>query len=81
MRGEADRAGVIGHRVEAERARVRDQRAQNPAAAWQVADLRDRRGVDARVEEALETGALLVDDAERRIAGTGQGGRGLGQLL
>ena len=78
---EADRARIVGDRLEPQRAGVGDQRAEDAAAAREGADLRRRVGVDAGVEEALERRPGLVDHAERRIAGAGQGGRGLGELL
>ncbi len=63
------------------RAGVADQRAEDAAAARERADLRRGVGVDADVEEPLEAGPGLVDHAERRIAGAGEGGRYLGELL
>ena len=78
---EADRARVIGDRLQSQRARVGDQGAEDAAAARKVADLGHLLGVDAGVDEALEPRSRRVDHAERGVTGAGQGGGRLGQLL
>ena len=76
VRGEADRARILRKVVEAQRLRVLDQRAEDPAATRKVADRGLRLRIDARDDELLERLAAGVDDAQRRIAGSGQlGGR------
>ena len=77
---EADRARVVGDRLQPQRARVGDQGAEDAAAAREVTDLGHRLGVDPGVDEALEPSSRLVDHAERRVAGAGQLGGSLGQL-
>ena len=53
--------------MQPQRAGLGDERAENPAAARQVADRRVRLGVDAGGEEALELRAAGVDHAERAV--------------
>ena len=54
---------------------------EDPASSGQVADRRVGLRVDARRQEAFETGPGLVDDAERRVAGAGELRGRLDELL
>ena len=81
VRREADRARVVGDRVQQKRFCVFDQDAKNAAPPRQCTDCGMQLGVDAGRQETLELVAGLVDDAERRIAGAGQSGSRLDQLL
>src|ERR687891_604148 len=56
------------HVGEPQRLRVPDQDAEHAAPPRGLADLRPRRLVEADGEEALELPALLVENAERRVA-------------
>ncbi len=57
---------------QAQRPRLLDQQAEHAAAARQVADRPPRLLVDAVGDEALQLVAVLVEHAERGVAGTGQ---------
>ena len=81
VRREADRARVVADRVQAQRVRVGDERAEDSAALGQVADRRPCGVVDAVGDEALEPRARPVDHAQRRVARAGQLGGQLGQPL
>jgi len=67
--------------VEAQRARVADQHAEDAAAAREVADAAVGLLVDARGEEALERLAPLVEHADRGVAGAGHVARRFEQAL
>jgi len=54
--------------VQAQRVRIADQHAEDAAPAREVADRPVRGLVDARGEEPLELGALLVEHADGRVA-------------
>ena len=56
---EADRAGVVGDRVQAQRLGVADQHAEDPAPAWELADRGVRLGVDPGGQEPLEPASPL----------------------
>jgi hypothetical protein len=51
VRREPDRAGIVAEIVQPQRLRVADQDAENPPAAWEIADRRMRLGVDAVVRK------------------------------
>ena len=78
---EADGARVLGQIVQAQRAGVGDQRAEDAASAGQVADDRPCLVVDAVRDEALEARSRRVDDAERRVPGAGDERRRLDDAL
>ena len=59
--GKPTERGSVGEVVEAQRLRILDQRAENAAAARQVADRRLRLGVDAGDDEPLERLAGRID--------------------
>ena len=80
VRRKADRARVVGDLVQPQRLGVRDEGAEDPASARQLADLVRLLLIDSRVDEALEALATLVDHAKGRVAGAGQGSRRLGEL-
>src|SRR5262249_8357282 len=81
VRWEADRARVFGDVPQAQRLRLADEHAEDPAAARQVADRVECLGSDPRGEEALEPLAGLVDDAARREARSRELGRRLDEAL
>ena len=66
---EAERARIVAHGVEPQRPRVGDHRPEDAAPARRIADLAVRGLRDAVRDEALELGAALIENAERRIAG------------
>ena len=57
---------------EAQGARPLDQQAEHAAPPWQAADLLPFLLADPVGDEALEFVAVLVEDAERGVAGAGQ---------
>ena len=75
--GEAVALRVLADVGEAQRLWIADQHAEHAAAARQLADRLARLLVDPEGQEALERGAPLVEDPERRVAGAGDlaGGR------
>ena len=79
--GEPDRARIVAEGREPERLGLPDQDAEDPPSSGQVADRRVSLRVDARRQEAFETGAGLIDDAERRVPGAGELRRRLDELL
>jgi len=79
-RRESDRSWIVGDVVQAQRRRVSDEDAEDAAPARLVADLAARGVVDAGRDEALQTRARRVDDAERRVPGAGQFGRRFDEL-
>ena len=81
VRREADRARVGGEVVQAERLRVADQDAEDPAAVRQVADPLVCLVVDTGRQEALERAAGAVDHAQRGVLRAGQLGGGLDDPL
>ena len=78
---EPDRARVAREVVQAQDAVVADERSEDAAPAWEVADLRAQLVVDARVDEALELAVGRVEHAERGVPGARQRGDGLDELL
>ena len=72
---EAVGTGVIAHMLEAERHRVDDQLSEDPPSARLVPDGRDRLGVEARREEALQLAPGLVEHAEGGVARAGDRAR------
>lgn len=70
-------AGVVGQVREAYRARVVDERSEEPAVAvGEPSDELRRLRVDPVEDEVRERLAVLGDDADRRVAGVGEfGGR------
>ena len=70
--GEAVGARVVADVGEAQRPRLLDQQAEHAAPARQVADRAPRLLVDAVGDEALQLVAVLVEHAERGVAGAGQ---------
>ena len=81
VRGEADRARILCEIVETQGLRILDQRAEDPAAARRIADGSLRLLVDAGDDELLERLPAGIDDAQGRIAGSGQLGGRLGDSL
>ena len=76
-----DRAGIVRNVVEAERLCLVNQHAEDAAPTWQVADGREGLRVEPRRHEALELGAVRIDDPERRILRARQLGRRLRKPL
>ena len=74
--GEAVAARVLAHIGQAERLRLRDQHSEHAPPARQVANRRARLVVDAERYELAERGPLVIEDPERRIAGSGDLPRG-----
>src|SRR5512132_728861 len=68
---------MVADVIQAQRARVVDEHAEQAATARQVTDGAVGVRVDAAREEAGELAALLVEDAERDVARPGEVGRGL----
>ena len=63
---------MVADLAQAQRRRAADQLAKHTEAPRQIADPLPGRLVDADVDEALEFVAVLIEDAERRVAGAGQ---------
>ena len=76
---EAVGARMVADVVEAQRARVVDEHAEEAAPTRQVADGAVGLLVDPAREEAGELAACLVEDAERDVARAGEVGGGLQQ--
>ena len=72
---------MVADVVETKRAGLVDQDAEQPAAAWQVADDAVGLLVDAAREEAVELAALVVEDAQRGVAGARELRGGLQQAV
>ena len=67
--------------MQAQRLRVPDQDAEDPASVWQIADRGMRLGVDPCRQELLERLAGPVDHSKSRVAGARDLGRGLDDAL
>jgi hypothetical protein len=74
---EAVRARVLAEVREAQRPRLLDEQAEDPAPAWQVADGAVGSRVHAAGEELRELAPALVEDAERGVPRAGEFARGL----
>ena len=72
---------MFGHIVEPQRLGVPDQLAEHTVPAGKRTDDPACLLVDAEGQEALELALVLVEDAERRVAGPRQVAGGLEQLI
>jgi hypothetical protein len=63
---------VLANIAQAQRSGIANQLTEDAVAARKVADLRPRLLIDPHIDEALELVAILVEDAQRRVAGAGE---------
>ena len=63
---------MVADPLEAKRLGISDQLTEDPVTAWQGADARSGRLVDADEQESLELLLFRIEDAQRRIARSGE---------
>ena len=63
---------MVADPLEAKRLGISDQLTEDPVTAWRGADARSGRLVDADEQESLELLLFRIEDAQRRIARSGE---------